>query len=154
MPHGISGRVEATGRGVQYALREFFRYEEDKAAVSLSGKLEGKRIIVQGLGNVGFHAAKFLAEEDGALITGIIERDGGLYSADGLDVEAVRNWIVKHDGVAGYPDAQFVENGSLLLEEECDVLIPAALEGVINLENAERVKAPLIIEAANGPVTA
>ncbi|KIC30235.1 MULTISPECIES: Glu/Leu/Phe/Val family dehydrogenase [unclassified Leisingera] len=151
---GISGRVEATGRGVQYALREFFRYEEDKAAAGLSGKLDGKRVIVQGLGNVGYHAAKFLSEEDGSLITGIIERDGGLHSTDGLDVEAVRNWIVKHGGVSGYPDAQYVEDGAVLLEEECDILIPAALEGVINLSNAERVKAPLIIEAANGPVTA
>jgi len=151
---GIAGRIEATGRGVQYALQEFFRHEEDKAAAGLSGKLDGKRIIVQGLGNVGYHAAKFLSEEDGARITGIIERDGGLFNEDGLDVEAVRNWIVKHDGVSGYPDAQYVENGALLLEEECDILIPAALEGVINLSNAERVKAPLIIEAANGPVTA
>ncbi|MBQ4826261.1 MULTISPECIES: Glu/Leu/Phe/Val family dehydrogenase [unclassified Leisingera] len=151
---GISGRVEATGRGVQYALQEFFRYEEDKAAAGLSGKLDGKRVIVQGLGNVGYHAAKFLSEEDGSRITGIIERDGGLSNPDGLDVEAVRNWIVKHGGVAGYPDAQYVEDGALLLEEDCDILIPAALEGVINLSNAERVKAPLIIEAANGPVTA
>ncbi|MCF6431822.1 Glu/Leu/Phe/Val dehydrogenase [Leisingera sp. MMG026] len=151
---GISGRVEATGRGVQYALQEFFRYEEDKAAAGLSGKLDGKRVIVQGLGNVGYHAAKFLSEEDGSRITGIIERDGGLSNPGGLDVEAVRNWIIKHGGVAGYPDAQYVEDGALLLEEDCDILIPAALEGVINLSNAERVKAPLIIEAANGPVTA
>jgi glutamate dehydrogenase (NAD(P)+) len=151
---GISGRVEATGRGVQYALQEFFRHEEDKAAAGLSGKLDGKRIIVQGLGNVGYHAAKFLSEEDGAKITGIIERDGGIFNPDGLDVDAVRNWIVKHDGVSGFPDAQYVENGALLLEEECDILIPAALEGVINLTNADRIKAPLIIEAANGPVTA
>ncbi|MFW8594849.1 Glu/Leu/Phe/Val family dehydrogenase [Cribrihabitans neustonicus] len=151
---GISGRVEATGRGVQYALREFFRHPDDMAAAGLTGTLEGKRVIVQGLGNVGYHAATFLAGEDGARITGIIERDGGLYSADGLDVEAVHNWIVKHGGITGYPDAQFVENGAVLLEEECDILIPAALEGVINLENAERIKAPLIIEAANGPVTA
>lgn len=151
---GIAGRVEATGRGVQYALQEFFRHEEDKAAAGLSGKLDGKRIIVQGLGNVGYHAAKFLSSEDGARITGIIERDGGIFSEDGLDVDAVRNWIVKHDGVAGFPDAQYVKDGALLLEEECDILIPAALEGVINLSNADRIKAPLIIEAANGPVTA
>lgn len=151
---GIAGRVEATGRGVQYALQEFFRHEEDKAAAGLSGKLDGKRIIVQGLGNVGYHAAKFLSSEDGARITGIIERDGGIFSEDGLDVDAVRNWIVKHDGVAGFPDAQYVKDGALLLEEDCDILIPAALEGVINLSNADRIKAPLIIEAANGPVTA
>ncbi|WP_264212881.1 Glu/Leu/Phe/Val family dehydrogenase [Leisingera thetidis] len=151
---GIAGRVEATGRGVQYALQEFFRHKDDMVEAGLTGQLDGKRIIVQGLGNVGYHAAKFLSEEDGARIIGIIERDGGLLNPGGLDVEAVRNWIVKHGGVSGYPDAQFVENGAVLLEEECDILIPAALEGVINLSNAERIKAPLVIEAANGPVTA
>ena len=77
---GIQGRTEATGRGVQYALQEFFRHPEDLAAAGLTGTLEGKRVIVQGLGNVGYHAAKFLQEEDGCLITGIIERDGALFS--------------------------------------------------------------------------
>ncbi|MBR2658158.1 MAG: Glu/Leu/Phe/Val dehydrogenase [Loktanella sp.] len=151
---GIAGRVEATGRGVQYALREFFRYPEDVAKASLTGRLQGKRIIVQGLGNVGYHAAKFLSEEDGALITGIIERDGALHDEKGLDVEAVRAWIVKHGGIAGYPAATHHADGATLLEAECDILIPAALEAVINLSNAARIKAPLIIEAANGPVTA
>ncbi|WP_136443104.1 Glu/Leu/Phe/Val family dehydrogenase [Pacificoceanicola onchidii] len=151
---GISGRVEATGRGVQYALREFFRYPEDKAAAGLSGKLEGKRVIVQGLGNVGYHAAKFLSEEDGSKIIGIIEHDGALYDERGLDVEAVRDWIVRHGGVTGYPDATHTAEGSSVLEAECDILIPAALEGVINLGNVHAIKAPLIIEAANGPVTA
>ena len=151
---GIAGRVEATGRGVQYALQEFFRHPKDIAAAGLSGTLKGKRIIVQGLGNVGFHAAKFLSEEDGAKITGIIERDGALRDDTGLDVEAVRAWIAEHGGVKGYDDALYLEEGSALLEEDCDILIPAALEGVINLTNADRVKAPLIIEAANGPVTA
>ena len=151
---GISGRVEATGRGVQYALREFFRDERDMNKAGLTGSLDGKRVIVQGLGNVGFHAAKFLKEEDGAIITGIIERDGALFNPDGLDVEAVRQWIVKHGGVTGFPDATHTAEGAAVLEQECDILIPAALEGVINLQNAERIKAPLIIEAANGPVTA
>ncbi|MEM7320715.1 MAG: glutamate dehydrogenase, partial [Pseudomonadota bacterium] len=96
----------------------------------------------------------FLSEEDGCQIIGIIERDGGLFNANGLDVDAVRNWIVENGGVTGYPDATHSADGTGLLEEECDILIPAALEGVINLENAARVKAPLIIEAANGPVTA
>ncbi|MEX0365432.1 MAG: Glu/Leu/Phe/Val dehydrogenase [Ruegeria sp.] len=151
---GIAGRVEATGRGVQYALREFFRHPKDVAAAGLEGSLDGKRVIVQGLGNVGYHAAKFLSEEDGSKIIGIIERDGALFDTDGLDVEAVRQWIVKHGGVTGFPDATHVPDGGTVLEEECDILVPAALEGVINLSNAERVKAPLIIEAANGPVTA
>jgi glutamate dehydrogenase (NAD(P)+) len=151
---GIQGRVEATGRGVQYALREFFRHDADKAAAGLSGQLDGKRVVVQGLGNVGYHAAKFLQEEDGSKIIGIIERDGGLFDENGLDVEAVRAWIGKTGGVAGFPDGTYSENGAALLEADCDILIPAALEGVINMENAPRVQAPLIIEAANGPVTA
>ncbi len=88
------------------------------------------------------------------MITGIIERDGALFDENGLDVEAVRNWIGANGGVKGFPDAAYVENGGEVLEKECDILIPAALEGVIDLSNAERIKAPLIIEAANGPVTA
>jgi glutamate dehydrogenase (NAD(P)+) len=151
---GIQGRTEATGRGVQYALREFFRYPEDIAKANLTGKLAGKRVIVQGLGNVGYHAAKFLSEEDGAIVTGIIEHDGSLYAEGGLDVEDVKKWIAGHGGVANYPHAIHDENGAALLEQECDILIPAALEGVINMGNAARIKAPLIIEAANGPTTA
>ncbi len=155
-PHagGIQGRVEATGRGVQYALREFFRYPEDVAKANLSGGLEGKTVIVQGLGNVGYHAAKFLSEEDGCKITAIIERDGALISDSGLDVEDVRQWMNAHDGLlAGYPKARHEADGAAVLEAACDILIPAAMEGVINLGNAARIKAPLVIEAANGPVT-
>ena len=155
-PHagGIQGRVEATGRGVQYALQEFFRHPDDLAAAGLTGTLEGKRIVVQGLGNVGYHAAKFLSEEDGAKVVGIIERDGALVNEDGLDVENVSQWIRNHGGVKGYADATYVENGATVLEHDCDIVVPAALEGVINLSNAANIKAPLIIEAANGPVTA
>ncbi len=151
---GIAGRVEATGRGIQYALREFFRHPEDIAMSGLTGTLDGKRIIVQGLGNVGYHAAKFLCGEDNSVITGIVEWDGALVNPKGLDVEAVRQWIIDNGGVKGYKDAEYVEDGSKVLELDCDILIPAALEGVINLSNAARIKAPLIIEAANGPITA
>ncbi|MFK7835381.1 MAG: Glu/Leu/Phe/Val dehydrogenase [Sulfitobacter sp.] len=151
---GIQGRTEATGRGVQYALHAFFNDAEGMKKAGLSGTLKGKRVVVQGLGNVGYHAAKFLSEEDGSLITGIIERDGALHDEKGLDVDAVHQWIAKHGTIKGYPDANMQEDGAALLEAACDILIPAALEGVINLSNAERVQAPLIIEAANGPVTA
>ncbi|TNJ41809.1 Glu/Leu/Phe/Val dehydrogenase [Phaeobacter sp. B1627] len=151
---GIAGRVEATGRGVQYALQEFFRYEEDKAKAGLSGTLDGKRVIVQGLGNVGYHAAKFLSEEDGCRIIGVIERDGGLMDENGLDIEDLHAWIAKHGGVDGYPSGRYIKDGAKYLEEDCDILVPAALEGVINLTNADRIKAKLVIEAANGPVTA
>ena len=151
---GIAGRVEATGRGVQYALREFFRHSEDKAEAGLSGSLAGKKVIVQGLGNVGYHAAKFLRDEDDALIVGIIERDGALYNENGINVDQVREWIIRHGGVSGFPDAVHTAEGPAVLESPCDILIPAALEGVINLTNARKIQAKLIIEAANGPVTA
>ncbi|WP_149588176.1 Glu/Leu/Phe/Val family dehydrogenase [Tabrizicola flagellatus] len=154
-PHagGIQGRVEATGRGVQYALREFFRHKEDMARAGLTGGLDGKRVIVQGLGNVGYHAAKFLSEEDGCKVIAVIERDGALLDPKGLNIEDVRQWMNRHGGLVGYPNATHVADGAPVLEEACDILIPAAMEGVINLGNAERIRAPLIVEAANGPVT-
>ena len=151
---GIQGRVEATGRGVQYALREFFRYPEDAAKAGLSGTLEGKRVIVQGLGNVGYHAALFLSTEDGCKITHVIEHDGAVVNENGLDIAALRDWIVAYGGVKDCPLGTYHAEGARLLEAECDILIPAAMEGVINLHNAQAIKAPLIIEAANGPVTA
>lgn len=151
---GIMGRVEATGRGVQYALREFFRNPEDVAKTGLSGGLEGKRVIIQGLGNVGYHAAKFLSEEDGCKVVGIIERDGGLWDDAGFDIEDVTRHLRANRGIKGYPKGKFVENGAKVLEEPCDILIPAAMEGVIHLGNAAGIQAPLIIEAANGPITA
>ncbi len=154
-PHagGIQGRVEATGRGVQYALREFFRHKEDKAKAGLSGDLDAKRVIIQGLGNVGYHAAKFLSEEDGCKVVAVIERDGALLDDKGLDVEAIFQWIKAHGTIKAFPHAIYTENGAAVLEHDCDILIPAALEGVINLGNAARIRAPLIVEAANGPIT-
>lgn len=151
---GIAGRHEATGRGLQYALREFFRHPEDVKKANLEGGLEGKRIIVQGLGNVGYHVSKFLQQEDGAKIIGIVEWDGALVDDNGLDVEAVKQHITEHGGVKGYTGATYVENGASVLEADCDVLIPAALEGQITEENAPRIRARVILEAANGPTTA
>ncbi len=155
-PHagGIQGRVEATGRGVQYALREFFRHPEDKAKAGMDGGLEGKRVIVQGLGNVGYHAAKFLSEEDGCKITAIIERDGAVLNDAGLDVEALRQHLNATKGsVAGFVGGTVVTDGAAVLEHDCDILIPAAMEGVINKTNAAGIKARLVVEAANGPIT-
>ncbi|HRO12441.1 Glu/Leu/Phe/Val dehydrogenase [Amaricoccus sp.] len=151
---GIAGRVEATGRGVQYALREFFRHAEDVKRARLSGGLEGKRVIVQGLGNVGYHAAKFLSEEDGAKIVGVIERDGAVVNDKGLPIEFLKTHLAAHGGVKDFPRGTHVEDGASVLEQECDILIPAAMESVINLGNAGRIRAPLIVEAANGPITA
>jgi glutamate dehydrogenase (NAD(P)+) len=151
---GIQGRVEATGRGVQYALREFFRHPEDVKAAHLDGSLDGKRVIVQGLGNVGYHAAKFLSEEDGCTIIAVIERDGAIVDDKGIPIEFLRTHIGASGGVKGFPRGTYVEDGAAVLEHACDILIPAAMESVINLSNAERIRAPLIIEAANGPITA
>ena len=150
---GIPGRTEATGRGVVYGIREFFRHAEDKKMAGLEGTLEGKTVIVQGLGNVGYHTAKILESEDGAKIIGIIEHDGALMDRNGLSVEAVNTYKQEHGVVKGFPDAEYFENSNAIMEEECDVLVPAALEGVIHMENAPRIKAKLIAEAANGPVT-
>ena len=150
---GIPGRTEATGRGVVYGIREFFRHPEDVEQAEMEGTLEGKTVIVQGLGNVGYHTAKILEAEDGAKIIGIIEHDGALMDLNGLSVENVNTFIKEHGGVKGFPDAQYYEDSGPILEEECDLLIPAAMEGVIHMENAPRIKAKLIAEAANGPVS-
>ncbi|MFQ5464494.1 MAG: Glu/Leu/Phe/Val dehydrogenase [Thermodesulfobacteriota bacterium] len=150
---GISGRVEATGRGVQYAVREFFRHPQDVAEAGLTGGLEGKRVIIQGLGNVGYHTAKFLSGEDGARIVAVIERDGAVMDDAGLSVEDLHGYMTEKGGVKGFPGARFEEDGARVLEAECDILIPAAVESVIGGENAARIRAPLVVEAANGPVT-
>ena len=150
---GIAGRNEATGRGIEYALREFFRHPDDVARARLDGTLEGKRIAVQGLGNVGYHAAKFLQNEDCARITCIIERDGALLNEQGLDVEEVQQHLAERGGVKDFSGGSYIADGRSALETECDILIPAALEGQITAGNAARIKAPLIIEGANGPVT-
>ncbi len=152
---GIPGRGEATGRGVQYALREFFRYREDVEKTGLHPELKGQRVIVQGLGKVGYHAAKLLQEEDGCLITAIIKSDGALVCDAGLEVEQVHQHMRATGGLRDYPDprARFVERGAEVLEYPCDILIPAATEGQIRADNADRIHARLIVEAANGPVT-
>ncbi len=151
---GVAGRTEATGRGVQYGLREFFRHPDDVKKTGLSGDLAGKRIIIQGLGKVGYHAAKFLQEEDGALIVAIVEKDGALLSDKGLPVDKVKEYIDRTGGVKGFAEASFVPEGMKVFESPCDILIPAAREEQITAENAARIQARLIAEAANGPVTA
>ena len=151
---GISGRVEATGRGIQYALRAFFNHRDDMKKAKLKGTLAGKKIIVQGLGNVGYHAALFLSTEDDALITSIIEKDGMLVNAKGLNVQRVYEHLTEHGNLIDCNEGKFIQESENGLEQDCDIIIPAAIEGVINLNNAENIKASLVIEAANGPITA
>lgn len=150
---GIQGRIEATGRGVQYAIQEFFRHADDLKTADLAGDLEGKTCVIQGLGNVGYHAAKFLSEDDGVKITAVIERDGALVNDEGISIQDLYHHIEEHTGIKNYPCAQFIENGIAVLEKSCDILIPAALENQITLENADRIHAKLIVEAANGPIS-
>lgn len=150
---GVQGRIEATGRGVQYGIQEFFRHPDDLKKAGLEGNLEGKKIIVQGLGNVGYHAAKFLEEEDGAHIIGVIERDGALVCEEGLSIESVYQYKLEHGKLEGFANGRYIKDGKKALELPCDILIPAALEGVISKENASRIQARVIAEAANGPVT-
>ena len=150
---GIRGRTEATGRGVQYALQEFFRHPEEVKKAGMEGTLGGKKIVVQGLGNVGFYAAQFLSEEDDAKIIAVIERDGVVINEEGLDIQALSYYLCDNGGVKSFAGGQYSEDGAAALELECDILIPAALEGVIDASNANGIKAKLIAEAANGPVT-
>ncbi len=149
---GIAGRTEATGRGVQYTLQEFFRHERDVKKTGLSPGLSGKRVIIQGLGNVGYHAALFLSQHDGCRITHVLEREGSIVDPGGVDIAALHEHMIETGDIQDYPG--FTESGPEMLEAEADILIPAAMEGVINQHNAPRIRTPLIIEAANGPVTA
>jgi glutamate dehydrogenase (NAD(P)+) len=152
---GIRGRSEATGRGVVYGLREVYRHPSDLKKLKLgSNSLEGATVSVQGFGNVGYHAARILAKEDGAKIVAIGEWDGTIVNPKGIDVEALSRHRKKNDGaVRGFAGGKFLRNSGACLEIECDVLIPAALENQITLDNARKVKAKIIAEAANGPTT-
>jgi glutamate dehydrogenase (NAD(P)+) len=152
--HGIPGRREATGLGVYYGIREALEIGEDLAPLGLPTGVAGKRVIVQGLGNVGSHAAQFLQQDGGAVIVGIAEREGGIYAKDGLDVDAVVQHRRETGSLLNFPGADNVANPADVLEMDCDILVPAALENQITEKNAPRIKAKIIAEAANGPVTA
>ncbi len=149
---GIRGRTEATGLGVFFGLREFFSFAEDTEKIGLSAGLKGKTVIIQGFGNVGYYSAKFLQEE-GALVVGIAEFEGGVYDANGLDVEELFKHRKHNKSILNFANATNIPNSGDLLEMACDILIPAALENQIHEGNADKIKAKVIAEAANGPVT-
>jgi glutamate dehydrogenase (NAD(P)+) len=150
---GIRGRAEATGLGIYYGIREALGDTELLQGKGLNGNtMQGKRIIVQGLGNVGYHSSYF-CQQDGAVIVGIAEREGGIYNDNGIDVKDAFLHRSETGSILNYKDCTNFENSEELLEKECDILIPAALENVINKENASRIKAKIIAEGANGPVT-
>ena len=149
---GVRGRKEATGRGLFYALREACAQGESMKRLGLSTGLEGKRVVVQGLGNVGYHAAKF-CREGGAIIVGVAEREGAITRAQGLHEDEIVEHRRKTSSILDFPGATNLPTSAAALEMECDVLIPAALEGVFTTENAPKVKAKIILEGANGPTT-
>ncbi|MBE2187693.1 MAG: Glu/Leu/Phe/Val dehydrogenase [Rhodothermales bacterium] len=150
---GVRGRKEATGRGVYFAVREACTFEDDMAKLGLTPGLPGKTVAVQGLGNVGYHAAKFI-EEGGGKLVGLSEIEGSIYNADGLDLESVMAFRKETGSIVGYPGSTHLGDARAVLECACDVLVPAALEGQITRENAARIQAKLIAEGANGPVDA
>lgn len=149
---GVRGRTEATGRGVYFAAREVVSITEDMKKIGLTTGLEGKKVIVQGLGNVGYHAAKFL-QDSGALIVGIAEYEGAIYNKNGLDVDSVFQHRKNRNTILNFKGAKNIKPTEKALELNCDILIPAALENQIHAENANKIKAKIIIEAANGPLT-
>jgi glutamate dehydrogenase (NAD(P)+) len=150
---GIQGRVEATGRGVFFALREICSHAEEMRPLGLRVGLEGKRVVVQGLGNVGSHAARFLQQDGDAVIVGVIEFEGAISNPDGLDIEALLRHREETGSILDFPGATNLEYRDAGLELDCDILVPAALENAITMDNAPRIKASIIAEAANGPVT-
>ena len=149
---GVRGRTEATGLGVFYGIRELCNVKEDMDKLGLTTGIEGKKVIVQGLGNVGYHAAKFFYEH-GALIVGLAEYEGGVYNEKGIDLEALVAHRKSTGHIHGFVGNQDVKNSFDVLEMPCDILIPAALENVINAGNAARIQAKIIGEGANGPLT-
>ncbi|RUX26303.1 Glu/Leu/Phe/Val dehydrogenase [Mesorhizobium sp. M2A.F.Ca.ET.042.01.1.1] len=149
---GIAGRTEATGRGVQYAIHCYLR-DLDRNGVAGNRDLSSMTVTVQGFGNVGYHAAKFLSEEDGAKVICIVERDGYLFDPNGLNVEVVKQHQLATGSILGFEGAESFANKAAGLEVACDILIPAAMESAISTANASRIRAKLIVEAANGPVT-
>jgi glutamate dehydrogenase (NAD(P)+) len=150
---GIRGRNEATGRGVYFGVREACNRADDMAALHLGTGLDGKKVVVQGLGNVGYHAANFL-QKGGAIIVGLAEREGAIHDSRGLDLEQVVEHRRGTGSILNFPGATNLTNTAEALELDCDILVPAALENQITAENAPRVCARIVAEAANGPVTA
>jgi glutamate dehydrogenase (NAD(P)+) len=150
---GIRGRTQATGRGVFFGVREACRHGDDMKALGLDPGVAGKSVVVQGLGNVGYHSARFL-QEGGALIIAIAEREGAIHAPAGLDVDRVDQHRKETGSILDFPGATNIPRTLDALELECDILVPAALENQITEANCDKIRARIIAEGANGPVTA
>ena len=149
---GVRGRKEATGLGVFFGVREVCNMPDVMSKLGLSVGVAGKRIVVQGLGNVGYHSAKYF-RENGAIVVAIAEFEGAIYNENGLNEEAVFQHRKATGSILNFPGATNITESTKALELDCDILIPAALENVINKDNAPLIKAKIIGEAANGPLT-
>jgi len=149
---GIAGRREATGRGVQYGIREAFRFDEDCQKLGLTTGLDGKRIAIQGFGNVGYHAAHFLSQEDGCRIVAIGEWDCTIANPAGLNIEDLDNHRKATGSIRNYPGGQTLPTDAFW-DTDCEIMIPAALENQVTLDNCHRIRAKVLAEGANGPTT-
>jgi glutamate dehydrogenase (NAD(P)+) len=152
---GIRGRTEATGRGVFYGIREACDQAEDMKKLGLEPGIAGKKIVLQGLGNVGSYTATIAQDEGDAVIVGVGEVEGAIYNEKGIDIHELLKFRKETGSILGFPGAQNLDkkDRTRVLEFECDILVPAALENQITTENAHRIKAKIIAEAANGPIT-
>jgi glutamate dehydrogenase (NAD(P)+) len=150
---GVRGRTEATGRGVYFGIREACENKEDMDALGLKQGLEGKTFVIQGLGNVGYHTAKYMTE-GGAKLVGVAEIEGSIYDKNGIDLEKLMEYRQENGSIIGFGNTNEQESNKAVLEAECDILIPAALENQITKDNAPKIKAKILGEAANGPTTA
>jgi glutamate dehydrogenase (NAD(P)+) len=149
---GVRGRKEATGLGVFFGVREVCTMHDLMKKLGLHTGIKGKKVVVQGLGNVGYHSAKYFREH-GAKVIAIAEYEGAIYCENGFNEEEVFQYRKNNKSILGFPGSTNLKTSGDALELECDILIPAALENVINASNADRVKAKIIGEAANGPLT-
>lgn len=151
---GIIGRTESTGLGVYYCTRDVLNektYAPLRRKHKIADKLEGKKLVFQGFGNVGYWAAKFM-ETDGAHVVGVAEYNGSIYNAKGMNVDEIKAWFVQHGTFKGCPAGEFFE-GNAAMFMPCDVLVPAATEQALNMHNADKVQAKMIVEGGNGVTT-
>lgn len=153
--NGVRGRTEATGRGVYYGIREACSHAEDMKNLGLEPGIQGKTMVIQGLGNVGSYTGMISQDEGGVKIIGFAEVEGAIYNPNGIDIHKLLEFRKETGSIMNYPDAESYskEDRKSIMEFECDILVPAALENQITLDNAHRVQAKIIAEAANGPIT-
>ncbi|RNC83968.1 MAG: Glu/Leu/Phe/Val dehydrogenase [Balneola sp.] len=150
---GIRGRTEATGRGVYFGIREACNVKKDMDALGLNTGVEGKTFVVQGLGNVGYHASLYMTQA-GAKLIGVSELEGAIYDPNGIDLQALVDFRKETGSIMGFGNSIALPSNKDIFVQECDIIIPAALESQITGENVHNVKAKIIAEAANGPTTA